>query len=34
LWRDHICYAITVEEVPTGMLPRWRSSLASSRFGA
>ena len=34
LWRDHICYAITAEEVPTGMLPRWRSSLASSRSGA
>jgi [ribosomal protein S5]-alanine N-acetyltransferase len=34
-WRDHICYAITAEEVPTGMLPRWRSSLSpSSRSGA
>ena len=30
-WRDHICYAITAEEVPTGILPRWRSSLAASR---
>src|SRR3984957_6873265 len=30
-WRDHICYAITAEEVATGMLPRWRSSLAASR---
>ena len=29
-WRDHICYAITAEEVPTGMLPRWRDSLSSS----
>jgi [ribosomal protein S5]-alanine N-acetyltransferase len=29
-WRDHICYAITAEEVPTGMLPRWRGSLSSS----
>jgi len=27
-WRDHICYAITVEDVPGGMLPRWRHSLA------
>jgi len=33
-WRDHICYAITAEEVPTGMMPRWRSSLAASRSGA
>ena len=30
-WRDHICYAITAEEIPTGMLCQWRSSLASSR---
>src|SRR5580658_7665804 len=30
-WRDHICYAVTAEEVPAGMLPRWRSSLAASR---
>jgi len=27
-WRDHICYAITVEDVPGGMLPRWRHSRA------
>ena len=33
-WRDHICYAITTEEVPTGMLRRWRSSLAVSQSGA
>lgn len=33
-WRDHICYAITAEEVPSGMLARWRSSLLSSRSGA
>lgn len=33
-WRDHLCYAITAEEVPSGMLPRWRSSLMSSRSGA
>jgi ribosomal-protein-alanine N-acetyltransferase len=30
-WRDHISYAITAEEVPTGMLSRWRASLAASR---
>jgi ribosomal-protein-alanine N-acetyltransferase len=23
-WRDHICYAITAEEVPQGLLYRWR----------
>jgi ribosomal-protein-alanine N-acetyltransferase len=33
-WRDHICYAITSEDVPTGVLPRWRGSQASSRSGA
>ena len=33
-WRDHICYAVTAEELPTGMLPRWRSAMASSRSGA
>jgi [ribosomal protein S5]-alanine N-acetyltransferase len=33
-WRDHISYAVTAEEVPTGMLARWRSALASSRSGA
>jgi ribosomal-protein-alanine N-acetyltransferase len=27
-WRDHICYAITVEDVPGGMLSQWRHSLA------
>src|SRR5580658_3008891 len=32
-WRDHICYAITAEVVPTGMLSRWRSSLPASRSG-
>jgi ribosomal-protein-alanine N-acetyltransferase len=24
-WRDHICYAVTTEDVPDGMLSRWRS---------
>jgi ribosomal-protein-alanine N-acetyltransferase len=32
-WRDHICYAITAEEVSTGMLARWRGSAAVSRSG-
>jgi CelD/BcsL family acetyltransferase involved in cellulose biosynthesis/RimJ/RimL family protein N-acetyltransferase len=30
-WRDHICYAITAEDVPAGLVRRWRSSLAVSR---
>jgi ribosomal-protein-alanine N-acetyltransferase len=25
-WRDHICYAIIAEDVPHGLLPRWRRS--------
>lgn len=32
-WRDHLCYALTAEEVPGGLLARWRSTLASSRSG-
>jgi len=31
-WRDHMCYAITAEEVPHGMLPRWRSVRSSSHL--
>lgn len=27
-WRDHVCYAITAEEAPYGLLPRWRQSRA------
>ena len=23
-WRDHFCFALTVEDVPTGVLQRWR----------
>ena len=23
-WRDHLCYALTVEDVPGGLLTRWR----------
>ena len=30
-WRDHICYAITAEEAPAGLLPGWRDSLAATR---
>jgi ribosomal-protein-alanine N-acetyltransferase len=30
-WRDHLCYALTVEDVQTGLLPRWRSIVRASR---
>jgi ribosomal-protein-alanine N-acetyltransferase len=30
-YRDHVCYAITVEDVPEGLLARWRSVGASLR---
>jgi ribosomal-protein-alanine N-acetyltransferase len=25
-WRDHICYALTTEDVPGGLMARWRAS--------
>jgi len=25
-WRDHFCFALTVEEVPTGVLRRWKDA--------
>ncbi len=28
-WRDHICYAVTAEEVPRGLLYRWRHGSSS-----
>jgi [ribosomal protein S5]-alanine N-acetyltransferase len=33
-WRDHICYAITAEDVPAGMLAQWRSVRAPARPAA
>jgi len=33
-WRDHLCYALTVEEAPDGVLRRWRSVLLASRSRA
>lgn len=33
-WRDHICYALTVEDVPAGLLARWRERLRSGDFSA
>jgi ribosomal-protein-alanine N-acetyltransferase len=32
-WHDHICYALTAEDVPNGLMPRWRSMVAASRRG-
>jgi [ribosomal protein S5]-alanine N-acetyltransferase len=32
-WRDHVCYALTAEEVPQGLMPRWRSMVLASRSG-
>jgi ribosomal-protein-alanine N-acetyltransferase len=33
-WHDHICYALTVEDVPNGLMRRWRSSVTSARLTA
>jgi len=33
-WHDHICYALTVEDVPGGLMPRWRKTFNSSRLHA
>ena len=30
-WRDHICYAVTSEEMPSGLLARWRSTVRAAR---
>jgi ribosomal-protein-alanine N-acetyltransferase len=30
-WRDHLCYAITSEDAPQGLMPRWRSILTESK---
>jgi ribosomal-protein-alanine N-acetyltransferase len=33
-WRDHVGYALTVEDIaPQGLLARWRNSAAYPRFG-
>ena len=32
-WRDHLCYALTVEDVHGGLLTRWRGTLLASRSG-
>lgn len=33
-WRDHFCFALTVEEVPEGVLGRWRSGRVPAGVGA
>jgi [ribosomal protein S5]-alanine N-acetyltransferase len=30
-WRDHICYAMTIEDAGSGLLPRWRSAVRADR---
>jgi ribosomal-protein-alanine N-acetyltransferase len=30
-WRDHLTFALTIEEVPGGLLPRWRTLVAEVR---
>src|ERR1700727_1237486 len=32
-WRDHLCYALTVEDVHGGLMPRWRNELSARRAG-
>ncbi|MCU1425836.1 MAG: Ribosomal-protein-alanine N-acetyltransferase [Microbacteriaceae bacterium] len=32
-WRDHFCFALTVEEVPTGVLRRWRGGTVPPQNG-
>jgi [ribosomal protein S5]-alanine N-acetyltransferase len=33
-WRDHLCYALTAEDVAGGLMARWRRALSVSRSGA
>jgi ribosomal-protein-alanine N-acetyltransferase len=30
-WRDHICYALTTEDIGPGLMPRWRSTVRAAR---
>ncbi|RCV57105.1 GNAT family N-acetyltransferase [Marinitenerispora sediminis] len=32
-WRDHVCYALTVEDVPRGVLARWREARSRRASG-
>jgi ribosomal-protein-alanine N-acetyltransferase len=33
-WRDHLCYALTAEDVQGGLMARWRSTLSAARSRA
>src|SRR5690606_32212777 len=33
-WRDHHCFALTVEDVPSGVLRRWREGAAPESAAA
>lgn len=33
-WRDHFCFALTVEEIPEGVLQRWRSGRVPAGVGS
>ena len=32
-WRDHFCFALTVEELPQGVLRRWREGRVPAEAG-
>ena len=32
-WRDHFCFALTVEDVPTGVLRRWKDGRVPASWG-
>jgi ribosomal-protein-alanine N-acetyltransferase len=32
-WRDHFCFALTVEELPTGVLRRWKDGRVPAGAG-
>lgn len=33
-WRDHFCFALTVEELPTGVLRRWKDGRVPAGVGS
>jgi ribosomal-protein-alanine N-acetyltransferase len=33
-WRDHFCFALTVEELPTGLLRRWKDGRVPAGVGS
>ena len=33
-WRDHFCFALTAEELPEGILRRWKDGRVPNRMGA